>query len=129
MTPLFFQINRPVYIKTPFNGAGKDWKVDSIFPWEYHKIPMEVVKTLFDNDFLKHSDYLEETTEEKRVGDGLNDLSSEQLSSLVNAINTKLKLNAKHITEYNRKKIPVSKIKDKQVGLIRRWRLTYGDLE
>lgn len=128
MTNLFYP-NRPVYVKVPFNGAGKDYKVDDLFKWEYHKVPVETVKTLFDNDFLKHSDVLEETTEANKVGDGLNELNIDQLHSLVDAINTKIKLNAKHITEFNRKKIPTSKIKDKQIGLIRRWRLTYGDLE
>jgi hypothetical protein len=125
----FFQPNRPVYIKHPFSGAGKDWKVDDLFKWEQLKVSMETVKTLFDNDFLKHSDQLEESTEDKKIGDGLSDLNIEQLHSIVDAINVKLKLNAKHITEYNRKKVPTSRIKDKQIGLLRRWRLTYGELE
>lgn len=125
----FFQTNRPVYIKSPFSGAGKDWKVDDLFKWEQLKVPMETVKILYDQDFLKHSDQLEESTESNKVGDGLSDLNIDQLHSLIDTINVKLKLNAKHITEYNRKKIPSSRIKDKQIGLLRRWRLTYGELE
>jgi hypothetical protein len=125
----YFQPNRPVYVKTPFNG-GKAYKVDDLFPWENLKVPMDTVKTLFDNDFLKHSDELEETTEaNQKVGDGLSELNIDQLHTLVDNINARLKSSVKHITEYNKKKVPTSRIKDKQIGLIRRWRLTYGNLE
>lgn len=125
----FFQPNRPIYVKRPFDAGGKSWKEDELFNWEFRKFPMETVKILFDHDFLKHSDTLETEAYTAKIGDGLTELGIDELHSLVEAINRKVRLAAKDPTEYNRKKCITSKIKDKQIGLIRRWRLTYGELE
>ena len=63
------------------------------------------------------------------VGDGLDEMTSEQLNILVKAINQKVKAKTSNETEYDRKKCRMSKVKDKQAGLIRSWRRNYGDLE
>lgn len=125
----FFHPGRPVYIKTPFSASGRDWKGDERFNWEFYQIPIETVKTLFDYDFLKHSDVLEEKTVERQIGDGLSDLSIDELQGLVTTINRKVREKTNSLTEYNRKKCHTSKIKDKQIGLIRRWRTMYSEME
>ena len=73
---------------------------------------------------------LEEVAAKKvSIGDGLEEYSVDQLHLLVANINGKVKAKTKNSTEFMQKKCATSKIKDKQVGLIRRWRISYGDLE
>ncbi len=127
----FFNPSRPVFVKIDgFNGAGKVWRSGDRFPWEFFRTPHETIQTLFFQDYLHHNEELEEEAVKKiSVGDGLEEFSVDQLHLLVDNINGKVKLKAKTNKEFLQKKCATSKIKDKQIGLIRRWRSTYGEME
>lgn len=125
-----FQIDRPVFCK--WDGLafrGKTYKAGQIVKWQEMQLPMERIQIMYNQGMLYHSDDLEEQQEERIIGDGLDLLEIESLHALVNKINVKVKESAKNEKEYITKKCAFSKIKDKQIGLIRRWRLTYGHLE
>jgi hypothetical protein len=81
---------------------------------------------LYNTGYLYHNSNLEVET---RVGDGLDQLDVEALSTLVDSINKKVKAKTKTQVDYDRKKCKKSKIVDKQRGLIRSWRRTHGHLE
>jgi hypothetical protein len=127
----FFNPARPVFVKQyGIQLAGKVWKKGDRFNWEFFGTPQEVIQQLFFNDMLHHNEALEEVAAKKvSIGDGLEEYSVDQLHLLVANINGKVKAKTKNSTEFMQKKCATSKIKDKQVGLIRRWRISYGDLE
>jgi hypothetical protein len=79
---------------------------------------------MYVNGQFYHSDDLEETLAPV-VGDGLADLNIESLHKIVDKINEKVKaLDNKKVEPCKR-----SNIKDKQAGLIRSWRIRYGEYE
>jgi len=127
----FFNPSRPVYVK--INGlqmAGKFWKKGERFNWDFFGTPHETIQQLFFNDMLHHNEELEEVAVSRiSIGDGLAELSLEQLQALVENINGKVKAKTKDNKEFLQKKCTVSRIKDKQIGLIRKWRISYGELE
>lgn len=127
----FFNPSRPAYVKQDgIQLAGKVWKKGERFNWEFFGISQEIIQQLFFNDMLQHNEELEEVAAKKvSIGDGLEEYSVDQLHLLVANINGKVKAKTKNSTEFMQKKCATSKIKDKQVGLIRRWRMSYGDLE
>lgn len=129
-TNTFFQQNRPLFAKVPFQAAGTFWKTGDRFNWEFLQIPLEKVHAVFIGGFVHHNEELEEAVIKKiTIGDGLEELTIDQLQVLVNNINAKVKDKTKDNSEFLAKKCPSSKVKDKQIGLIRRWRMAYGDLE
>lgn len=127
----FFNPSRPVFIKQ--NGihlSGKVWKQGERYNWDFFGIPHEKMQILFNNGMLHHNEDLEEVATKKiSVGDGLEEYSIDQLHLLVDNINGKVKAKTKNNEEFLRKKCSISKIKDKQIGLIRRWRISHGELE
>ena len=126
----FFQQNRPLFAKVPFQSAGTFWKAGERYNWEFLQIPLEKVHAVFLGGFVHHNEALEEEVVKKiTIGDGLEELSVDQLNVLVANINAKVKDKTKDSSEFIAKKCPSSKVKDKQIGLIRRWRMTYGDME
>ena len=127
----FFNPSRQVYVKqNDLQLAGKFWKKGERFNWDFFGTPYEVVQQLFFNDMLHHNEELEEVSVSRiAIGDGLAELSLEQLQALVENINGKVKAKTKDSKEFLQKKCSVSRIKDKQIGLIRRWRTSYGELE
>ena len=134
MTPTrdaFFQHNRPVFVKVKdFQAAGRFWEQGERFHWEYLKIPAEKVQILFLQGMVHHNPELEEEVAKKvSIGDRLEALDIDELHVLVDNINAKVKVATKNPTDFIKKKCATSKIKDKQIGLIRSWRMTYGDLE
>lgn len=128
---LFFNPSRPVFVKVDgIQMAGKIWKRGERFQWEFFGTPHDTIQTMFYQDFLHHNEELEDEAVKKiAVGDGLEDLSIDQLHLMVDNINGKVKLKAKHNKEFLQKKCPTSRVKDKQIGLIRRWRSAYGEME
>lgn len=125
-----FNPNRPVFVKTPFAGAGRQWKTGEKFHWEFTSVPHYTIQTLFNNDYLHHNPELEEGEMQKvKIGDGLEALSIEELEILVSNINAKVKAKTKNPSEFLQKRCPSSRIKDKQIGKIRSWRIAYGHLE
>jgi len=127
----FFNPSRPVFVKqNDIQMAGKVWKKGDRFQWEFFGTPHDVLQQLFFNDMLHHNEELEEIAVTKiSVGDGLEQYSVDQLHLLVDNINGKVKAKTKDNREFLQKKCTTSKIKDKQIGLIRRWRISYGELE
>lgn len=89
-------------------------------------MPEDRVMQLYNQGFVFHDD---EKTIELKVGDGLDEFSVEQLNVLVDNINVKVKKYAQNQKEYQIKKCKKSKIKSKQMGLIRSWRRQYGEIE
>ena len=85
-----------------------------------------VVQQLYQNDYLYHNASLEVET---KVGDGLEALNSEALLALVEKLNGRVQAKAKTKTDFERQKCKKSKIDDKQRGLIRSWRRSYGHME
>jgi hypothetical protein len=127
----FFNPSRPVFVKLDgIQMAGKVWKKGERFQWEFFGTPYDVLQQLFFNDMLHHNEELEEIAVTKiSVGDGLEQYSIDQLHLLVDNLNGKVKAKTKDSREFLQKKCTTSKIKDKQIGLIRRWRISYGELE
>ena len=129
-TNAFFQQNRPLFAKVDFQSAGKFWKRGERFNWEFLHVPLEKVHAVFLGGFVHHNEELEEEVVKKvTIGDGLEELDIDQLHVLVGNLNAKVKDKTKDTSEFLAKKCATSKIKDKQIGLIRRWRMTYGDME
>jgi len=127
---LTFYPNRPVFVKSAFQGGGKFWKPGDRYNWEFIGVPYEIVQQLFYSDLVHHNPEKEvEVAERIKIGDGLEEYTIEELEILVSNINAKVKLKTKTTSEFLDKKCPSSKIKDKQIGKIRSWRLSYGHLE
>ena len=120
------QYDRPVFVKVPFTGGNREWKRQEHFPWKELSIDKNAVEALYNNDYLYHNGELEDKA---KVGDGLEALDVEALTSVVNSINEKVKAKTTSQAEFDRKKCKKSKIVEKQRGLIRSWRRTYGQLE
>ena len=127
----FFNPSRPVYVKiSNLQMAGKFWKKGERFNWNFFGISYETIQQMFFNDMLHHNEELEEVAVTRiAIGDGLAELSLDQLHALVDNLNGKVKAKTKDSKEFLQKKCSISKIKDKQIGLIRRWRMSYGELE
>lgn len=127
----FFNPARPLFVKTvPFQSGGKFWELGERYNWEFFHIPIHMAKWAFDNGWVHHNPELEEEAVKKiTIGDGLEELTIDQLHVLVDNINGKVKAKTKNNGEFMAKRCTTSKVKDKQIGLIRRWRSTYGDLE
>lgn len=123
-----FQHARPIYVKIPFRSNAKTYERGEEYPWQTLKVDVEKVTTLFNQGFLHHNDKHEEASK-GTIGDGLDALSMDELKLVVEKINETVKTKARNNTEYLRKKVPTSKVKEKQIGHIRRWRMTYGDME
>lgn len=125
-----FQIDRPVFCKWDgLSFRGKTYKVGQILKWQEMQLPQDRIQIMYNQGMLYHSPELEAQQEERVIGDGLDMLDLESLHVLVAKINEKVKAVAKNDTDYQNKKCALSKIKDKQIGLIRRWRTVYGHLE
>jgi len=120
------QYDRPVFVKVPFTGGNREWKRQEHFPWKELSVDKNAVEALYNNDYLYHNGELEDKA---KVGDGLEALDVEALTSVVNSINEKVKAKTTSQAEFDRKKCKKSRIVEKQRGLIRSWRRTYGQLE
>lgn len=127
----YFNPARPVYCKLEnIRVAGKDYKRGDRINWEPFGVSVAKMQILFHQGMVHHNAELEEKSVEKvRIGDGLEQLTIEQLHLLVADINGKVKKHTKDAAEFFSKKCKESKIKDKQIGLIRSWRLSYGEIE
>ena len=125
MTPdyskLPFQLNWVQLVKQEFKGYGTEWKRGDVFDWQQRNIPWQDVMSLFNRGLLMQ-EAPTETNQKKVVGDGLDELGSEELKIIVDSINAKVKQFTKTEREYNTKKCKASTITKKQRGHIRTWR-------
>ena len=124
-----FQYDKPVFVRNP-NGllmSGKRYAKGDLVPWKERGLPLQNIERMYNEHHLHHNEDLEES-HKPPVGDGLEEMSVEQLHILVKAINDKVKAKVKP-EDYDKKKCRQSKVKDKQCGLIRSWRRNYGELE
>jgi hypothetical protein len=93
-----------------FQAAGKVWKRGEEFKWDLMEIPVDKIQSLYNQDFLHHNEELEEVVARSvKVGDGKEKSSD----------------NAKFLS----RRCKISQHKEKQIGLIRGWRINYGHLE
>ena len=130
MTRPPFQYDKPVFVRNP-NGllmSGKRYAKGDLVPWKERGLPKANIERMYNEHHLHHNEEMEESVKPS-VGDGLDEMTNEQLSILVKSINAKVKEKTSGETEYDKKKCRVSKIKDKQIGFIRSWRGRHGDLE
>ena len=131
----YFNPSRPVFVKKDgLQAAGAVWKQGDRFRWEHFGTSHDIIQQMFFNDQLYHNDEFEEEEEQNvakiSVGDGLDDLTLEQLHIVVERINIKVKEKVKTNKEFSDKKCPkVPKDRGTQIRRIRNWRLTYGELE
>jgi hypothetical protein len=125
MTPdytfLPFQLDWVHTVKIPVKGEGTDWQAGDIFDWKDRGVPWRTVNTLFSQGYLTQEPPSEEN-KKVVVGDGLDELNSDELSAIVKNINAKVKQFTKTEREYNTKKCKASSITKKQRGHIRTWR-------
>ena len=124
--PMPFQFDRPVFVRIPFDGHKRTFKVGDEFKWKELGVNELRVEILYNKGWLHHNSDMEVKT---KVGDGLEELTVEGLHDIVNSINDKVKAKTNSKLEFDNKKCKKSKIADKQRGLIRSWRRKYGHLE
>lgn len=130
MTRPPFQYDTPVFVRTP-NGLlmnGKRYEKGDLVPWKERGLPKANIERLYNEHHLHHNPDLEEASR-PQVGDGLDEMSVEELAILVKTINYKVKEHSTSDSEYDKKKCRISKVKDKQCGLVRSWRRNYGEIE
>lgn len=126
------QTDQPVFVRATPPGmdyikfAGRKYKKGDHLPWKELGFEYETIKRFMDLHFLHHS---EAKVVETKVGDGLDMMTVEELLSLVDKINAKVKANTSTINDFNRYKCKKSRNRSKQMGLIRSWRRHYGKFE
>lgn len=120
------QLDRPVFVKVPFTAGGRKLKKNQEFKWKELSVDEKTVLTFYNQRMIYHNSDLEI---ERKVGDGLEELDVTGLHVVVDNINTKVKAKTSSQADFDRKKCKKSKIADKQRGLIRSWRRTYGRYE
>lgn len=119
-----FQFDKPAFVKTPFRARGRLWEAGSPFKWKEMRLDPKKVMILYNQGFLYHSDELEEKTKPV-IGDGLDELNLESLHAVVDSINEKVAA----LGDSKVARCKKSNLKDKQVGLIRNWRIAHGEHE
>lgn len=115
-----FQHNIPVFVlqREPLVFKGNTYKSGSNFPWQELDTPIETVELLFGAQVLYHNPLLEK---EQKVGDRLSEMSKTQLDTLVLRLNEVVKKKTSSTTEFRSKKCKLSKLEDKQKGLLRQF--------
>jgi len=113
---LSWQVDWPLFVKIPFNAAGKQWKKGDHFDWLVLKIEEPAVAQLYATGRLYHNKELEKQT---NVGDKLEMLDSKQLKLLVEGLNAEVKLRTNSAAEFKSKRCKQSAYDNKQRGLIR----------
>lgn len=116
-----FQLDLPVYVKFPFSNGSKHMEVGKEWNWKAEGVDYVTVMSLYNSDYL-----LQKDEPIIRVGDGLDELEIETLHDIVDRINAKVATSGKDAAN---KRCQKSTVKQKQVGLIRGWRVNYGELE
>jgi len=116
-----FQVDWDHFVVVPFTASGKRWERGEHFDWKRRSIPWTLVAQKFNRGELNQKPPKEGAIQ-TTVGDGLDELTVDELHLVVKAINSKVKLHTKTAKEYGLKKCKSSTILEKQRGHIRRWR-------
>jgi hypothetical protein len=117
-THLGWQVDWPVFIKTPLSANGRNWKRGDHFNWLELSMEQDKVASLYVSGYLYHNKDLEV---QNKVGDRLSELAGKELETLVNLLNVEVRNRTSSKSEFEAKKCKKSKIDDKQRGLIRRF--------
>lgn len=115
------QYSKPLFVRSRHKSViwkGKEWTYNDLVPWQEVGIPEDKIKILFDIGLVYHNESLEKET---KVGDRLVEINDEDILKLIRLANSELKKRAANDTEFGRIKIKQSKVRDKQIGLIRSW--------
>lgn len=109
---LGWQIDWPLFVKAPFSEHGRG----ELFDWVRLGLEPQRVSQLYNAGFLYHNKDLEI---QYKVGDRLDEMDIEKMTSLVRLMNDVVKKKAVTAQEYNRVKCTQSKIETKQRAFIR----------
>lgn len=104
-TKIPFQFDKPVFVKIPFQGSGKQWNVGDELKWKELGIEPYRIQVLYQQDYIHHDSEREISTK-MIVGDGLEQCTIVELQDIARREGSK-----------------ISNILMKQVGLIRSNRL------
>lgn len=115
-----FQIDWVHTVKSPFSAAGANFKAGDVFDWRQRSIAWEDTYLLYNQGLLSQAPPTDGA--KVAVGDGLDEMTKEELAEIVKNINVKVKAKAKTDREYEQKKCKSSTILSKQRGHIRTWR-------
>lgn len=116
-----FQLYEPTFVAREFQGHGKSWKVGQEFKWREMVVADDVARMLYIAGFLKHD--FNRVKEESPIGDGYENLPIEALHAKVKKINDVVdKMPGLSVPSRAAMKCKLSKIKDKQIGILRTWR-------
>lgn len=127
-----FQVDQPVFVRATPPGmdylkfSGKKYKRGDHVKWKEFGLDYDTIKRFMDLRYLHHNTELEIKME---VGDGLERLDIEQLHTLVDSINEKVQRKTTTKAEFDKHKCRKSKLRDKQIGLIRSFRRNHGEFE
>lgn len=117
-----FQYNRPVFISIPkLKVNNRKYSFGDELKWREIGLEEDVVLRMYTQHQVGHSDDLE-NKQVLRSSDGLDDETAEGLQKIVKDINNRPKVKDAG------KKCSSSKIRDKQIGLIRSFRRNYSHL-
>lgn len=117
-TYLGFQVDWPVFVKRPFKAGKKRYERGEHFNWPEVGAEERDVAALFANGFIYHNPDLEA---EHKVGYRLHELTTGQLRSLVSLLNDRVKSRTESKEQYNKIRVRVSRIPEKQRTMIRRF--------
>lgn len=115
---LGWQVDWPLFIKSPLSADAKEWKRDEHFNWLERGIEADKVARLYASGYLHHNTDLEV---QSKVGDRLSEMQDSQLKTLVTLINAEVKKRTSSTNEFENKRCKQSTLDDKQRGLIRRF--------
>ena len=119
-----FQFDKPLFCKVPITHRGKTYGAGAHFKWKEMREDAKRVHRMYCQGYFYHSDEEEEKLE-STVGDGLDEMTIDNLHKIVTAINAKVKA----LDNDKIRTCRQSNIKAKQIGHIRSWRLDHGDVE
>lgn len=112
----------PVFVRSfhfPVVCQGKTFVKDQHFPWKEMGLDAKIVEQLFAIDRLYHNPELEKAA---KVGDRLEELTPTNLQKLYTLVNSDMKTVLKvSKADFTRYKIKHSKVREKQIGLMRSW--------
>lgn len=113
---LGWQIDWPLFVKTPFTADGKNWEQFEHFNWLNRGLDPIAISHLYASGFVYHNQALEVET---KVGDRLGEMNMGQLDTLVTLLNAEVKSRTNSTAEYTSKKVKQSKIEEKQRAFVR----------